>query len=144
MVERPDDLIRDRQLGPDALDDDLSVGALTERLQGTRAAIKSALMNQNLLAGVGNIYSDEILFHSRLHPKTPAGDLDRKTLRALHRNMHKVLNKAIERHARIERLPRSYLLPHRNTDGECPRCGEGLESLKVAGRTAWLCPSCQT
>jgi len=143
VVDGPEELAQRHGLGPDALDDALTVDALAERLEGSRAMIKSALMNQQLLAGIGNVYSDEILFHSRMHPKRPAGRLDRKGLRALHRNMRKVLHKAIECRAEIERLPRGYLLPHRDTDDDCPRCGGELDTLKVGGRTAWLCPRCQ-
>jgi len=137
-------LIERHELGPDALDDTLDAAAMAERFSQSRAAVKSALMNQKLLAGIGNIYSDEILFHTRLHPSTPASDLDKATLRKLHRNMRKVLDKAIECGADPNRLPHTYLLPHRHKDGECPRCGRPLDKLKVTGRTAWLCPSCQS
>ena len=144
VVGEPQELIERHELGPDALDNALDAAAMAERLSQSRAAVKSALMNQKLLAGIGNIYSDEILFQTRLHPSTPASDLDKATLRKLHRNMRKVLNKAIERDAKPNQLPRTYLLPHRHEDGECPRCGHPLETLKVSGRTAWLCPHCQS
>ncbi len=143
LVDGPSELVEDLDLGPDALDDALDFEAFRERLAGRRAAVKSALMDQGLLAGVGNVYSDEILFQARVHPKTPVGELEASKLRAVYRQMRKVLTTAADREGRIERLPRSYLMPHREGDERCPRCGTGLESIQVSGRTTWICPECQ-
>src|SRR5215207_5968721 len=68
LIEDPEEFAREKGLGPDALD--LDGGSFRERLNGTRGGVKATLMNQKILAGIGNIYSDEILFQARLHPRT--------------------------------------------------------------------------
>lgn len=143
FTEDPEAFIREKKLGPHALADNVDVQRFQEIVGGGRGTIKSALMNQEALAGIGNIYSDEILFHARVHPKRPVGKLDDKTLRTIYRQMHKVLPKAIECKVQPEKFPKSYLLPHRHPDEHCPRCGEPLKTLKVSGRTAWICENCQ-
>src|SRR5215208_1794298 len=68
LVEGPKEFVREKELGPDALD--LDSDSFGERLKGTRGGVKATLMNQKILAGIGNVYSDEILFQARLHPET--------------------------------------------------------------------------
>jgi formamidopyrimidine-DNA glycosylase len=132
-------------LGPDALD--LDRDAFEGILAGRRGALKSLLMDQAALAGIGNIYSDEILFQARLHPQTPVDRLAAKERSRLYRAMRKVLETAIAVEAGsehgAERLPRGYLLPQRQKGGRCPVCGGALETLKVGGRTGYCCPRCQ-
>jgi formamidopyrimidine-DNA glycosylase len=104
-------------------------------------------MDQTLIAGIGNIYADEILFQARLHPKTPVTSLDDRQGAELFSQIKQVLKTAIECGAGAEqflgRLPDHYLLPHREKDGKCPRCGGPIASLKAAGRTSYYCPRCQ-
>jgi len=135
--------IRSRNMGPDGLDKRLDFEAFRQRLAGRRGAIKSALMNQQIVAGIGNIYSDEILFQAGVHPKRSVIELDDGELRSVHRALRKVLRKAVDRNGEIQRLPRSYFLPHREGDGLCPRCQRELDEAKVSGRTAHFCPRCQ-
>jgi len=145
-VTLADDLqsfVRSRDMGPDALDEQLDFEAFRRRLAGRGGAVKSALMNQQIVAGIGNVYSDEILFQARVHPKRPVNALGDGQLRSVHRALRKVLRKAVDCNGEIERLPRSYFLPHREGDGLCPRCRRELEQVKVSGRTAHLCPRCQ-
>lgn len=145
LADDADDFVRGRSLGPDALS--LDERGFAERLSAKRRAVKSALMDQSVLAGIGNVYSDEILYHAGLHPKTSTGDLDRRTLKRLHRTMRRVLETAVEKGAGSEdverRVPRSWLLPRRRDGADCPRCGGRIEALKMQGRTAYLCPRCQ-
>ncbi|MBD3388823.1 MAG: Fpg/Nei family DNA glycosylase [Candidatus Altiarchaeales archaeon] len=133
--------IADKHLGPDALD--IGLGEFKERLSNRRGHLKTALMNQELIAGIGNIYSDEILFHAGLHPKTSAKKLDDTQIGILHRKMRKVLDKAIEKHADENEMPESYLLPHRSKGEECPNDGSKLKTVKVNQRTAYYCPKHQ-
>src|SRR5215210_5136164 len=70
-----------------------------ERLEGTRGGVRATLMNQKILAGIGNIYSDEIIFQARLHPKTSLAHLDGPSLEGLHKEIRRVLETAIEREA---------------------------------------------
>jgi formamidopyrimidine-DNA glycosylase len=143
LADDPDSFAAQRDLGPDALDDRLTFDRFAERLEGRRGRVKPAIMNQSIIAGVGNIYSDEILFQAGVSPLRPVDRLDRKTLRSIYRTMRRVLRVAIRHNACAASLPRSYLLPHRDGDARCPRCGGKLETVKVSGRTAHFCPNCQ-
>ena len=146
LTDDADAFIRAESLGPDALDPALNLAAFSAALDGRRD-VKSVLMDQALIAGIGNIYADEILFQARLHPKTPARSLGKAKRKALFGEVRKVLEAAIERGAGaeqfLERLPKSYLLPQRHEGGVCPRCGKKLATLKAAGRTSYYCQHCQ-
>lgn len=145
MIDDADRFIRDRKLGPDALAVDEQ--AFRDGLGAKRGAVKSALMDQTLFAGIGNIYSDEILYHAKVHPKTRTDALDERTVGRLYREMRRVLETAIEKGAGTEdvaqRVPRTWLLPRRRRGAACPRCGGSIDTLKVQGRTAYFCPGCQ-
>lgn len=141
IVESPDQLIAEKDLGPDALA--LSVDDFTQLLADRRGAIKTRLMNQSILAGIGNVYSDEILFQARLHPKTPANDLPPETFKKLYGALRDVLQTAIDCQADPGELPDSYLIPHREPGGKCPACGGEVEQITISGRNAYYCPECQ-
>lgn len=141
LAEDPEAFVKDKRLGPDALG--LDPSALGRILRGSRASVKSLLMAQERIAGIGNIYSDEILFQAGLHPKTRAHKLGEGQVRKLSDKMQEVMRKAVACHADPERLPASYLLPRRHEGGLCPRCRKALEQAKISGRTAYYCPRCQ-
>lgn len=141
LTDNPRAFIEDLGLGPDALSDDLDFERFSDILNERKAAVKSTLMNQELLAGIGNVYSDEILFQARIHPETKVVDLDDDARHTLLRTMRRVLKTAIDRKADPEEFPKSWLLP--NVDGDCPHCGAAIETLKVSGRTSHFCPECQ-
>jgi formamidopyrimidine-DNA glycosylase len=141
LIGEPEDYLRDRQLGPDPLE--MDAASFRGRLRETKAGIKAALMNQKVLAGIGNLYSDEILFQARIHPLTSVAQLDDPTLENLHHETLRVLEKAIARDAYPQELPDSYLLSHRREGEECPRGNGRIQKLKSAGRTAYICPACQ-
>lgn len=142
LTDSPQTWIEKRKLGPDALD--LSEKQFIELTEQQRGGVKSWLMDQNNIAGIGNNYSDEILFQSGIHPKTSLSSLDTEALRKLYKTMRKVLIKAISIYADPERMPSDLLLPCREKGGHCPACDTPLKSVKAAGRTAWYCPYCQT
>ncbi|HKL63450.1 MAG TPA: DNA-formamidopyrimidine glycosylase family protein [Woeseiaceae bacterium] len=133
--------IEEHELGPDALS--LSKEPFRRLAEGRRGSVKSFLMNQEVMAGIGNVYSDEILFQAGLHPRHAVNDLDSAALGALWRAMRKVLRQAIAAGAEPREMPESFLLPRRHEDGRCPRCGTGLRHVTVSGRSAWFCPDCQ-
>lgn len=141
LTDSPQQLIASKDLGPDALEIDR--GPFTRRLAEKRGMIKSALMDQSTIAGLGNVYSDEILFQTGMHPATPAPSLDDDQRRELYRVMRRVLKTTIRHHAHPDELPRGYLLPHREGDGVCPQCGGKLTRIKISGRTAVVCARCQ-
>src|SRR5437867_7421216 len=121
LLEDVDEFLRKRALGPDALD--IDVAEFKAKLARHRGAAKSILMNQRLIAGIGNIYADEILFHARIHPATQIARLRDKDRMHLFRAMQRVLEKAIRYQADADRMPKSWLLSQRGKGGKCPRCG---------------------
>jgi formamidopyrimidine-DNA glycosylase len=147
LADDADAFIEGEELGPDALDPTFDLAAFARAIEGRRRDVKSVLMDQALIAGIGNIYADEILFQARLHPQKPVTSLDEGQRTELFRLIRQVLQKAIECGAGaeqfLERLPDDYLLPHRDKGGRCPRCGGPIATLKAAGRTSYYCPRCQ-
>ena len=141
LTDEVDNFIDEKELGPDALSLDLE--GFRQALQGTRGSIKSFLMNQKHVAGIGNVYSDEILFQSRLHPKSQVNKLNAAAVKRLFEAMQDVLEKAIEAQADPEQLPSSFILPHRTPDVTCPRCRGRVEKISVSGRSGYYCPECQ-
>ncbi|HWI40378.1 MAG TPA: zinc finger domain-containing protein, partial [Verrucomicrobiae bacterium] len=94
-------------------------------------------------AGIGNEYSDEILFQARMHPKTPVEALSSADLRRVYDLAREVLEAAVAAEADHDRFPASYFLRTRRRSTGCPRCGAAVQMLKVGGRSAYFCPSCQ-
>jgi formamidopyrimidine-DNA glycosylase len=132
LVDSPHAFIRERNLGPDPLD--LSPKSFAKLLENRRGAIKSLLMTQDIIAGLGNLYADEILFQTSIHPRRPVDRLRDAEKRALYTTMRRILKTAIARD-----LPPRALFHHRNTDEPCPRCGGTLRKSVVFGRTTYFC-----
>jgi formamidopyrimidine-DNA glycosylase len=147
LIENVDDFIAAEKLGPDALDPRFDWPAFRATVRGVKRDVKSVLMDQQLVAGIGNIYSDEILFQARINPAARMGQLAPNELKKLFLNMREVLKRAVTHGAGseefTERMPRGALLPERRKGGSCPRCRSPLKVFKVGGRTAYCCPRCQ-
>jgi formamidopyrimidine-DNA glycosylase len=134
--------VTERGLGPDALT--ITDDEFIARIGGRRRAIKPLLMDQGVLAGVGNLYADETLFQEMVHPRTIAVDLSTRKLARLRRRINEVLTTSIDLGTDFARLPDGYLLKRRGAGCHCPRCGSELETVHVGGRTAIICPACQS
>jgi len=141
LERSPEEFVRKEHLGPHALD--LARREFRAILQHRRGALKSTLMNQSVIAGLGNIYVDEILFQARRHPKSTFADLADEELDDLHRVMRRVLTRAVRLRADWGRLPRSWLLHRRRRGARCPRCGTPIGQVKIGGRSTYFCPACQ-
>lgn len=141
LVDSPDELIAQRRLGPDAL----SIGSIAfcDLITGGRGAVKARLMDQARIAGIGNEYSDEILFRAGVHPARPVTGLSKEEVGRLHRSMRAVLRKAIALRADPEKYPASWLMANRRRNGSCPVCGGAISTTTVSGRTGYFCPRCQ-
>jgi formamidopyrimidine-DNA glycosylase len=141
------------RLGPEPLSPSFTSARLTRVLEGRRAPIKSVLLDQRRIAGIGNIYADEALWRSRIHPLRPAGGLDAQEVARLHRAVRTALRRGVE-------LNGSTLRDYVTPDGEgggmqhefhvygrlgepCDRCGRPIKRIVVGGRGTWLCPRCQ-
>jgi formamidopyrimidine-DNA glycosylase len=143
LTRDPEEIVKQKGLGPAVLDNRFDFALFMKNLSGRKGEIKPTLMDQALVAGVGNIYSDEILFQARIHPKTKVNALDENKLRDIFHKMKEVLQTAVDRDADTEKFPEKYLLRNRKKGAECPVSGDKLETMKVAGRTAYFCPRCQ-
>jgi formamidopyrimidine-DNA glycosylase len=141
LIKNVDEFLQTRGLGPDALK--ISLWQFKAIVGKPRGALKAILLNQQLIAGIGNLYADEILFRARMHPATEAARLSDQDLQRLFRAMHYVLEKAIALKTDFNRLPKSWLLTRRGKRGRCPRCGRGLKTATIGGRTSWFCTRCQ-
>ncbi len=141
-------------LGPEPLDDEaFTAAALAARLAGTKRSIKAALLDQGIVAGLGNIYADEALFRARIHPLRPADSLNGAELAALREAIQAVLLVGIAhggttfgRHRDLHNEAGTnleHLLAYRKTGQPCPRCGTPIERIVVAQRGTHYCPHCQ-
>ncbi|HZR53868.1 MAG TPA: DNA-formamidopyrimidine glycosylase family protein [Streptosporangiaceae bacterium] len=112
------------------------------RQAGGRQAVKAALIDQSVVAGLGNLLADEILWRARIHPRRPVRELEPAEQTRVHAQMRKVLGAAIP----AGRVPvrAGWLTGHRDRDGgRCPRCGTVLMRDRIGGRTTVWCRSCQ-
>lgn len=124
-------------LGPDAAT--LERDEFERLLSDRRGAIKAALMDQRLLAGIGNLLSDEILWRAGLHPRTPVMQLSTARRRRLYEALHSAVAESI-RYGRVPHGRRWLTSVRDEREAKCPRCGAGLRRATVAGRTAVWCP----
>jgi formamidopyrimidine-DNA glycosylase len=139
-VEDVDEFVAAHGLGPDPLDPALDFSRFRDALTDRRGTIKGALMNQEVLAGIGNVYSDEMLLSAGIHPAAKVGGLNEQALERLYRAMLAVLRQAIEARVDPDRFPPSFILPNRQEGAACPRCGGRLRRARVSGRVAYYCP----
>ena len=134
--------------GPDALDPLLDRDEFLKRLKRYRGQVKNALVNAKFIAGIGNAYSDEILFNAGIHPFTKISTLPEERRVALYEAMHETLNWAAEIAAaeiaqKIDRKPRDFLNVHRKGGDPCPRCGSPISEVAPNRRVTSFCRSCQ-
>lgn len=142
LVTDPDAFVRESGLGPDPLH--MTAKQFAALLERRRGAIKSLLMTQAVIAGLGNLYVDEILYQTAIHPRRTVDCLTRQEGKAIFAVMRRILREAIARHAREDELPASYLIHHRQSGMRCPRCGGAIERTVVFGRTTYFCSEHQT
>jgi formamidopyrimidine-DNA glycosylase len=138
------------RLGPEPLESRFTTAFLAGRLAGRRAPVKAAILDQRTVAGLGNIYADEALWHAGIHPLRPAGELSPDEIAALRRGIRTALRRGIRRQGadlgdgayaggRMQDEFRAY-----GRAGEpCERCGTPIEKTRAGGRGTWYCPHCQ-
>ena len=135
------------RLGPDALT--LSEAEFAAVLEGHTERIKTLLVEQQTLAGIGNAYSDEILHTARISPYAVSGRLRPEQVDGLYAAMREVLTDAVERSvgqgaATLKGEKRSGLRVHARTGLPCPVCGDTVREVSFANRSFQYCPGCQT
>jgi formamidopyrimidine-DNA glycosylase len=126
-------------LGPDALR--IRRTEFLERLEQRRGRVKAALLDQSFIAGVGNLVADEALWRARLHPARRIQDLTPDERAVLFRELRSVLRHEVDRYAEGSRT--RWTRVRGRAAGRCPRCRTELVRTTVAGRTTYLCPTCQ-
>ena len=141
------------RVGVEPLSDDFTPGVLAAALAGRRGPLKAALLNQALIAGLGNIYADEALFQAGLHPERVAGSLTADETVRLHEAIRDRLAVAVESGgASIDSYRDSLgqygsmqdrLRVHLHRGDPCPRCGDTVVKGRVAQRGTYWCPTCQ-
>ena len=137
VIDSPAEEIARIEYGPDALEIDRATFA--DVIGGSRGATKSALMDQRKLAGVGNLWSDEILYRVGIDPEHKGTDLSEVALANMHKVMHDILRAVMDTEAHYDRLPQDWLIHHRKEGAACPRCDGTIERTKVGGRSAYHC-----
>lgn len=143
--------IRAKNLGPDALE--ITPATLLKSLQKRKIAIKPVLLDQKVLAGIGNWLVDEILFQAKIHPEMIAAEITEPQLKKLTKAIWEVLQTSVQKEAIYRELPTSYLIhsrewdtsPHTEKDAHkrCPNCKTEIVKTVVGGRATYLCPVCQ-
>jgi formamidopyrimidine-DNA glycosylase len=141
------------KLGVEPFSPEFTAQALGEMAAGRTAPLKSFLLDQSGIAGVGNIYADEALFRAELHPLSPAGSMKPEHLEALRDAVVAALEAGIDaggssiddyRDARGEKgSMQNEFLVHTREGEDCPRCGAPIVRIVVGGRSTYFCPSCQ-
>lgn len=132
---------------------DISVDDLYDKLSHKNIEIKPALLDQRVMSGLGNIYVDEVLFRSNIHPETKSNMISKKQVQSIIDNSIVVLNKAINLGGTTIRSYTSSLgvhgkfqnelMVHTRANERCFECNTNIEKIKVKGRGTYLCPTCQ-
>ncbi|OGY57191.1 MAG: DNA-formamidopyrimidine glycosylase [Candidatus Colwellbacteria bacterium RBG_13_48_8] len=140
-------------LGPDALDPDLNLQEFKNLVTKKDKAIKTVLMDQSVVAGIGNIYADDILWEARIHPLKKASSLSKEKLKILFIKMRTVLKRAINLRGTsvgdyrdTAGRPGGYqrvISVYQKTGKPCRRCGTPIKRIKINQRSAHFCPNCQ-
>lgn len=147
------DAYLEQRLGGEPLERSFTSRRLAERLEGRKAPLKAALLDQRTVAGLGNIYVDEALWRARIHPLRPAGTITQEELPPLTRAIKDALKAGIARQGaslrdystpdgRRGRMQERFRVYGR--EGEpCARCGTPIDKIRAGGRGTWYCPNCQ-
>lgn len=143
-----------KKVGPEPLDSDFTVDRFIERLYRRKSSnIKAVLLDQTVLAGVGNIYADESLYIAKIHPETAVDKIPKRKLATLHHDLIEVLHLSIKKggstdrnYVNAEGKKGSYIefaKVFRRNGQPCERCGTEIIKIRVAGRGTHVCPNCQ-
>lgn len=141
------------QLGPDPFEDDFSIDYLKENLSKTTRYIKAALLDQTIIAGLGNIYVDEVLFKAKIHPEKRANTLTEEQIELISKYSYEVLKAAVKQGGTTIRsyvngegemgLFQQELYVYGQENEVCKVCGDTIEKFKSSGRGTHVCLTCQ-
>ncbi|MGT2934437.1 DNA-formamidopyrimidine glycosylase [Streptococcus castoreus] len=142
-----------KKLGPEPTQKDFKLAPFERALQCSQKTIKPYLLDQTLVAGLGNIYVDEVLWAAKVHPECRSSDLSKAQIKRLHDETIRILQLAIVKGGSTVRTYHNvlgadgtmqhYLIVYGQTGKPCPRCGTPIQKIKVGGRGTHFCPKCQ-
>lgn len=143
-----------KTVGPEPLEDDFTPKVFIDRLMKRKnSGIKAVLLDQTVIAGVGNIYADESLWAAKIHPLAAVSDISKTKLVLLYSSLRRILNLSIKlggstdkNYVDAQGKKGSYLKfaqVFRKEGQSCPRCGNTIDKIRVAGRGTHVCPTCQ-
>jgi len=135
-IEDLDTYITEVKLGEDALE--ISEAAFLEAMQNRKTSIKGFLLNQKLIAGVGNLYADEILYQTRIHPASKVNALQPKQKKSIYKSMQEILNKAVSHSAHYKSYPNDWFFQWRVEGQKAPNERGTVSIEKIAGRTTYF------
>ena len=140
-------------LGMDALDKKLDVATIKNLIEKCSLAIKTKLLDQKFIAGIGNIYASEILFDAEINPLTPAKDLNNNQIQRMLKATRKILKKAVEKNGttisdyqRVDKKTgefQNFLKVYQKQNQKCPTCKTLIQKIKLNQRSTYFCPQCQ-
>ena len=141
IVTDAEKFVESRGYGKDALK--ISREEFAEKLGKRRVAVKTVLMDQKVVAGVGNEWSDEILFQCKIHPESVSQQLKSRQVKKIYEAMVSNMREAVKHNADRTKMKHLFFLDNRKAGLKCPRC-EGTTAFKtIGGRSSYFCPSCQ-
>jgi formamidopyrimidine-DNA glycosylase len=135
----PDTFIAEHRLGPDPVSRAFHLPLFRRIVEGRRGAVKSLLMTQEIIAGMGNLYVDETLYRALIHPRRAIDTLSDADVNAIFVGIRTVLKEAIAFKSRGRTYPAQWLVQHREEGDRCPRCGGTIQRTVVFGRTTYFC-----
>jgi formamidopyrimidine-DNA glycosylase len=144
LTESPEQFIEEHHLGIDA--SAVTAADFAGFLAASKKPLKTFFLDQSIIAGIGNVYGDEIPFQAKISPLRKANSLSKAEVARLYGAMTSVLKTAIAKKAYLDHwnmLPKSWLVHYREEGGACPRCGGTVKAYKAGGRDGYYCPSCQ-
>jgi formamidopyrimidine-DNA glycosylase len=141
LTESPYDFMAKRKYGKDALL--ITLEEFIDTFKKLKTSIKTALIDQHHVAGVGNEFSDEILFQATIHPESKANKLRYEILEEIYNQMQKILKEAVFQNADRKKLKHYFFLGNRKEGLTCPRCGGETSIKTIGGRSSYFCPTCQ-
>lgn len=144
---------KQKKIGPEPTKTDFKLAPFERALLSSQKLVKPLLLEQKFIAGLGNIYADEVLWAAKVHPERPANSLKKAEIKRLHDETIRILQLEIEKGGSTIRTYRNalgedgtmqrYLQVYGRAGEPCPRCGTEIQKIKVGGRGSHFCPKCQ-
>jgi formamidopyrimidine-DNA glycosylase len=143
LLDNMEEFISSKGLGTDPLKGKFTLSDYLKLTEGKTGSLKSLLMDQSVIAGIGNLYSDEIAYQAGIHPSASFSTLNADKKKLIYRKMMSILKAAVKKDGELSALPDKYLLNHRKEGDKCPICGGNIIHKTIAGRTSYFCKNHQ-